>query len=94
MSEVLAEFSVMPVVQGEWKPFIDTALQEIQKTGLKYEVGPVSTAVEGDLDQVLNAIKMAHEAVLNKGVDRVVTEIHIDEKRGGLSISDEVKDYR
>lgn len=94
MSEVLAEFSIMPVVQGEWKPFIDTAIQEIQNAGLKHEVGPVSTAVEGNLDQVLDAIKHAHQAVLSQGVDRVVTEIHIDEKKGGLSIDDEIRDYR
>lgn len=94
MSEVLAEFSITPVTNGEWKPFIDKAVDEIEKCGLKHEVGPVSTAVEGNLDQVLDAIKNAHEAVLKTGVDRVITEIHLDEKKGGLTINEEVQDYR
>jgi uncharacterized protein (TIGR00106 family) len=94
MSDVLAEFSIVPVVQGEWKPFMDVAVQALQKNGLKFEVGAESTAVEGGLDQVLSAIKSAHQAVMDKGVDRVITEIRIDEKKGGLSINEETQDYR
>lgn len=94
MSEVLAEFSIMPVVQGEWKPFMDLAVEELRRNGLKFEVGAESTAVEGDLDLVLDAIKSAHQAVMAAGLDRVITEIRIDAKKGGLSIDEEVADYR
>lgn len=94
MTMVLAEFSVTPMTDDRITPFIDTAVQEIKKSGLKHEVGPVGTTIEGELDQVLNAIKQAHEAVLNKGVDRVVTEIRIDEKKGGLSMVEETRDFR
>lgn len=94
MPAVLAEFSVMPMVEGEWKPYVDTALDEIEKAGLKHEVGPEGTTVEGELDQVLDAIKHAHQAVLNRGVERVITDIRIDEKRGGLSMEKEVEGYR
>ena len=94
MPAVLAEFSVTPMVEGEMKPFVDLAIREIEKAGLKHEVGPVGTTVEGDLDRVLNAIKHAHQAVLDRGADRVVTEIRIDEKKGGLSIEEEIEGYR
>lgn len=94
MTMVVAEFSVMPLVEGTIKPFVDSAIGEIEKAGLKCEVGPLSTSVEGDLDKVVDAIKNAHLAVLNKGADRVVTEIRIDEKKGGLSMQEEVEGYR
>lgn len=94
MPAVVAEFSVTPLVEGEIRPYIDTAIQEIDKTGLKHEVGPSGTTVEGDLDQVLEAIKHAHEAVFDKGANRVVTEIRIDEKKGGLCMEEEVQGYR
>jgi uncharacterized protein (TIGR00106 family) len=93
MPEVLAEFSVTPMVEGELKPFIDVAVEEIDKSGLNYEVGPVGTILEGELDKVFDAIKHAHQAVLDKGVDRVVTDIRIDEKKGGISIEEEMEDY-
>ena len=94
MPAVLAEFSVTPVVSGPIKPFIDMAVQEIERSGLKHEVGPVGTTVEGNLDNVLDAIKHAHQAVLDLGAERVVTEIRIDEKKGGLSMAEEVEGYR
>ena len=94
MPEVVAEFSVTPMVEGPVTPFIGTALEEIENSGLNYEVGAMGTTVEGQLDQVLDAIKRAHEAVFNQGVDRVVTEIRIDEKKGGISIDEETEGFR
>jgi uncharacterized protein (TIGR00106 family) len=93
MSEVVAEFSVTPMVEGALKPFIDVAIDQIEKSGLNYEVGPVGTVIEGSLDSVVEAIKQAHQAVLSKGADRVVTDIRIDAKKGGISIEEEVEDY-
>lgn len=94
MTVVVAEFSVTPLVEGQIKPFIDTAIDQIDKAGLRHEVGPSGTTVEGELDQVMNAIKNAHKAVLDSGVDRVITEIRIDEKKGGLSMQEELEGYR
>ena len=94
MPEVVAEFSVTPIVEGPVTPFIDTAIEEIESAGLNYEVGAMGTTVEGNLDQVLDAIKKAHEAVLNQGAERVVTDIRIDEKKGGISISEETEGFR
>lgn len=94
MSAVVAEFSVTPLVSGAIKPYIDTAVGEIERAGLKHEVGAVGTTIEGDLDRVLDAIKHAHQAVLDLGAERVVTEIRIDEKKGGLSMEEEVEGYR
>jgi uncharacterized protein (TIGR00106 family) len=94
MPAVLAEFSVTPMVEGEMKPFVDSALEEIKKAGLKHEVGAVGTTVEGDLDQVFDAIKHAHQAVINRGASRVVTEIRIDDRKGGLSMESELEGYR
>lgn len=94
MTIVLAEFSITPMTEGDMKPFVDSAVEEIEKSGLKHEVGPVGTTVEGELDQVLDAIKRAHLAALHKGAKRVVTDIRLDEKEGDLSIEEEVEGYR
>ncbi|HOM72562.1 MAG TPA: MTH1187 family thiamine-binding protein [Armatimonadota bacterium] len=91
---VVAEFSVTPMVEGEMKPYVDAAVDEVKKSGLKYEVDAMGTTIEGDLDQVLETIKRAHHAVRNKGVHRFFTELRIDDKEEGTSIDEEVKDYR
>lgn len=91
---VVVEFSITPVVGGELSPFVDAAVDEVKKSGLKYEVEAMGTTVEGDLDQVLNVVKNAHQAVREKGADRVLTEIRIDDRAEGVTIEEEVGCYR
>ncbi|MDO8682797.1 MAG: MTH1187 family thiamine-binding protein [Armatimonadota bacterium] len=91
---VVAEVSITPLVEGELKPYIDAAVEEIKKSGVKYEVDALGTTLEGDLDTVLEVAKHAHEAVRRKGAERVMTEIRIDEKAGGATINEELEGYR
>jgi len=90
---VVAELSITPLVEGKMKPFIDAALEEIERSGLKYEVDAMGTTIEGDLDQVLDVVKRAHEAVRRTGVHRFFTELKIDEKVEDVTIDEEVEEY-
>ncbi|MEN6372064.1 MAG: MTH1187 family thiamine-binding protein [Armatimonadota bacterium] len=91
---VVAEFTVTPLVEGEMKPYVDAAVDEVKKSGLKYEVDAMGTTVEGDLDEVMDTVKRAHNAVRQKGARRFFTEVRIDEKEEGTTIEDELEDYR
>ncbi len=51
------------------------------RPGIKRELGPMFTTLEGDLDEVLQAIREMQEAVFETGVARVVTTIKIDDRR-------------
>lgn len=91
---VVAEFSVTPLVDGTIKPYVDAAVEEVKKSGLRYQVDPMGTTVEGELDQVLETIKRAHKAVRSKGVHRFITELRIDDSEEGVTIDREVEGYR
>lgn len=91
---VVAEFSVMPLVEGELRPYIDAAVEEVKKSGLKYEVEALGTTIQGDIDQVLDTVKRAHAAVRQKGAQRVVTELRIDDDESNATIEKEIKGYR
>jgi len=55
-------------------------IQTLESSGLKYHLGPMSTAVEGNWGQVMEAIRRCHQVVaLNH--DRVVTTITIDDRK-------------
>jgi uncharacterized protein (TIGR00106 family) len=69
-------------------------VEEVKKSGLKYEVDALGTTVEGEIDQVLDTVKRAHHAVREKGAHRVVTEIRIDDKESGTTMEDELTGYR
>ncbi|MCJ7504926.1 thiamine-binding protein [Candidatus Bathyarchaeota archaeon] len=48
--------------------FVRLAIDELKKTGLKTVSGPMGTSVEAaSLNEILNAAKAAHEAVVRAG---------------------------
>lgn len=79
----LLEISVVPV--GTDSPsissFIAQATKEARRNGIKFEVTPTSTVMEGDLPALLNVAQEMHHAAFSGGVQRVVTNISIDERR-------------
>ncbi|BBB90262.1 MAG TPA: MTH1187 family thiamine-binding protein [Methylomusa anaerophila] len=48
---------------------------------IKYQLTPMSTIIEGDLDKVLAIIRRMHEAPFGAGAQRVSTTIRIDDRR-------------
>ena len=91
---VIAEITITPVVGGALRPYIDAAVDVVRKSGLNYEVEAMGTTIEGELDQVLEVVRKAHEAVRQKGADRVLTEVKIDDRAGGVTMNEELEDYR
>jgi uncharacterized protein (TIGR00106 family) len=80
---MLAEFSTYPL--GETHHLSkDVALmvEVLRATGLHFELGPLSTAIEGDWDEVMHAIRDCHCKMTEKH-DRVITRITIDDRRSG-----------
>lgn len=80
----IAEVSVVPL--GTKTPsvsqYVARAVKILeQEKGIKYEIMPMGTIVEGDLDRILAVVKKMHEAVLGEGVVRVLTTIKIDDRR-------------
>lgn len=85
---------VLPLVEDAI-PIVDKAIEAIQASGVKYEVGPLETTLEGDdLDQLIEVAKAAHRACFAAGAGKVVTIIKIADALGGTSIEGKVGKYR
>lgn len=84
---------VLPLVEDAY-PVVDSAIDIIVKSGVKYEVGPMETVLEGPLDDLLAIAKEAHLACLKAGADKVVTIIKIGDQISGTSIEEKVGKYR
>ncbi|NOZ87282.1 MAG: MTH1187 family thiamine-binding protein [Deltaproteobacteria bacterium] len=79
---MIVEFSVVPLgsgasLSGDLAPILDI----IDKSGLQYKFGPMSTSVEGDWDAVMDLMKKCRDAALEKA-DRVLLRIVVDDKKG------------
>ncbi len=81
MNKVNLSLQVIPINEADAYPIIDKAIEVIQSSGLKYEVQPFATIIEGSLDQVLRVALAAKEAALTAGAQELILNIQIHLKK-------------
>ncbi|MDF1557737.1 MAG: MTH1187 family thiamine-binding protein [ANME-2 cluster archaeon] len=70
--------------------YISTAVKALDERNVQYQVCPMGTAIQAQsIDEIFDACKAAHEAVLDMGVNRVLTNITIDHRLQGCKGLDE-----
>lgn len=75
---VIAEFTIIPIGVGvSLSKYIAACEQVLEGSGLSYELHANGTNLEGEWDEVLNAIKACHEKLHKMGVPRISTIIKI-----------------
>lgn len=86
---------VLPVVEEkDLYRVVDKVIEYIESTGVKYEVGPMETTMEGELDKLLEIVKKAQEICVDNGAARVVSVVKIDYKPEGVTIDEKISKYR
>lgn len=80
----VAEIKVVPVGTDStsYSDLVTACCQAVSRMpGIKLQVTPTSTIIQGQLDQVFDAARRIHEAAFQNGVQRALTTISIDERR-------------
>ncbi|MFD3158471.1 MTH1187 family thiamine-binding protein [Haloimpatiens sp. FM7330] len=94
---VIADVAVMPLVpaatEDEVYECVDKVIHYIEQSGLKYEIGAMSTTIEGEYEKVFDLIKTIHRIPFDNGFERVITVVRIDEKKGGITIKEKLKNH-
>lgn len=77
------EISIIPVGTSSTSvsSFVADCVRVLEEEGLKYEVTPMGTQVEGDLEALFDVARKMHEVPFRKGALRVVTSLKIDDRR-------------
>ena len=61
---------------------IQTKLEAFKKQGkIDYQLTPMNTLIEGDLKDLFEVVQAIHELPFDKGLNRVCTNIRIDDRR-------------
>lgn len=83
MPKVIAEVCIVPQIPGPggYSPYVAAVEKELRRHNLKVMLTPMGTILEGDLDEVLAAVRAAHEAPFAMGRLRVSTTLKIDDRR-------------
>jgi len=79
----LLEISVVPVgtQSTSFSSFVTDACREAKRNGIKFQVTPTSTVMEGDLPALMDVARQMHHSAFQAGSQRVITNISIDERR-------------
>jgi uncharacterized protein (TIGR00106 family) len=64
----------------EW---VDEAIAIIQQSGIKYEIGPFATVLEGSYNEVLKIINAVNEYLYDKGCKEWISNIQIQIRSNG-----------
>ena len=78
----VAEITVIPSGVGpSVSAYVAKAERLIKKhPGIKSQLTPMGTILEGDLDAILAVVKDVHSGMFGDGVERVYTIVRIDER--------------
>lgn len=81
---VNAAIQILPVVEDrhpyEW---VDEAIEIIQKSGIKYEVGPFTTVLEGTYSQVMAVIHDINEHLYSRECREWITNVQVQIRSKG-----------
>ena len=77
---MLAEFTVYPTDETHLSRDVAKMIEILEELSVDYRLGPMGTAIEGDWEQIMSAIRRCHEKV-GTGHRRVITTITIDDRK-------------
>jgi uncharacterized protein (TIGR00106 family) len=81
----IVEVTIVPLGTGDSSVsyFVAEVHKVLEKApeSLKFQMTPMSTIIEGELDDLLAVVRRMHEVPFDKGALRVSTSIKIDDRR-------------
>lgn len=81
----IAQVTIVPLGTGSTSvgEYVAAVYRVLEQSGdrVKYELTPMSTIIEGDLDELLAVVKRMHEVPFENGAMRVSTTLTIDDRR-------------
>jgi uncharacterized protein (TIGR00106 family) len=79
----VVEISVAPL--GTASPgvssYVAACVKIVAASGLVYQLTPMGTVIEGDIDEIFPVLRKMHEVPFGEGAERVSTLVKIDDRR-------------
>ncbi|MGE7596856.1 thiamine-binding protein [Lysinibacillus fusiformis] len=75
-------------------PYVDEAIAVIDASGVKYEVHPLETTMEGELPVLLQIIEKMNVKMVELGAINVITQVKILYQPNGITMSTLTEKYQ
>jgi len=82
MPKINAALQILPKSkEHDVYSLVDKAIEVIAQSGLKYQVCPFETVIEGNYDEVMEVVKNAQEACFAQGAEDMMVYIKLQRNR-------------
>lgn len=87
---------LLPISEKDSKyEIIDRAIDLIKQSGLKYEVCPFETAIEGPYNKIMKLLEDIQQECFNGGVEEIIVNLKIHNRRNQpVRIEEKIGKYR
>jgi len=74
-------------------PYVDEAIKVIDESGVKYEVHPLETTMEGELTELMNIIEKMNARMIEMGSSNVISQVKILYQPSGITMNQLTEKY-
>ncbi|WP_421384018.1 thiamine-binding protein [Bacillus salacetis] len=96
MENSLISIQILPKTKNgeDVIPYVDAAISVIGESGVKYEVHPLETTMEGNLPDLMKIIEKMNEKMIEMGSINVISQVKILYQPSGISMGQLTEKYR
>jgi len=97
MVNATISLQILPTAKNTAKSWeiIDEVIKLIKNSGVKYEVGPMETTMEGELDTLFHIVKKSQTIAIANGATAVFSNVKIlYDPKGVATIKEKVTKHR
>jgi uncharacterized protein (TIGR00106 family) len=96
MANSLISIQILPKTKDgeDVIPYVDEAIKVIHESGVKYEVHPLETTMEGELQQLFDVITKMNERMIEIGSKNVISQVKILYQPAGITMDQLTEKYR
>lgn len=96
MGSALVSIQIIPKTKDgeDVIPYVDEAISIIQQSGVKYEVHPLETTMEGEIGQLFEIIERMNIRMIEMGSKNVISQIKVLYQPDGIKMDDLTVKYK
>lgn len=96
MANALVSVQIIPSVpNGEDKyDYVDAAIKVIEEAGIKYEVHPLETTMEGEIDELMSVIQQMNDKLISMGASNIISQIKLFYQPAGITSETLTEKYK
>ncbi|SDQ76734.1 thiamine-binding protein [Virgibacillus salinus] len=96
MNNSLVSIQIIPKTKNgeDVIPYVDAAIEVIEKAGVKYEVHPLETTMEGELAELFTVIEKMNERMVELGSSSIISQVKVLYNPSGASMDKLTEKYR